>query len=867
VRLLDDLGFTDDYRETKAALRSVKIEKGRRQRLYVPDYVCYLDKAHKRPVLVVDAKSPTEAAIDGATDAQLYASVIRRALADPKPDQFCVGSNGQRTLVLHYDSDVPRYDLDFSDIVDGNPRYEALKAALQRTAPTHQSVSGANDFEFTKPDVKTVRALFEACHDVIWKREFESPVPAFWEFCKLMFIKLHEDRRLHTDPKLKALVQAGQPLPRANILFSVDYLDRITNPSNPNPIAALFETTRDDLEAQVLSGEKKRIFDSTERLKLDPLTVRRVVGLLEHHDLIKIDEDLNGRLFQTFLSATMRGKQLGQFFTPRTVVDFMCDLADLKVTKEPPYAPLVLDACCGTGGFLIEAMAKLTRQLKDGPLAVLSEREKSKIDKAIKDERLIGIDAGKDPPVARIARINMYLHGDGGSRIYSADALDKQAHVPSTASPELRGELKQLRTMFSGPSAIRVDVALTNPPFSMKKEAKEADQREILQDYESAFVMKDGRKKMRPSLKSNVMFLERYRDLVRAGGKLITVIDESVLNTPTAADYRAQLFRHFYIRAVMSLPQDAFVDAGANVKTSILLLERKDMPSDDQPVTFYGRSANIGYKGARLNESLSDLPRVLEAFQQFQRTGQVPNAAKAHWTERTQFFAVRLTDPIGRMDFEWHDPRHVEMDRRLQQIVTAKGYLVCPLGGSNGLCKFVGGKTGDEYVSAGIPILKVRNITGEDIDWNTDFVLQLFYSEHPESHLQRGDVLITTTGLGTIGRIDLLETDDPCMADGHVTALRLIAPRQMDPDFLVHYLRSPLGQMQMDRYTVGCTGQTELNDSDLAQLQVIFPALADEQDAVLIEAKRYEDAANRARDEQQKNRTLSRTEFERLLGL
>jgi len=868
VRLLDDLGFTDDYRETKASLRQVKIGKGRRQRLYVPDYVCYVDKAHKRPVLVADAKSPAEDAAEGATDAQLYASVLRRAIADPKPDQFCMGSNGRHTLILHYDSDVQRHGLDFVDFVDGNPRYEALKSELQRTAPTHRSASGANDFQFTRPDVKTVRALFEACHDVIWKREFESPVPAFWEFCKLMFIKLHEDRRLRTDAKIKALVQAGLPLPRSAVLFSVDYLDRVTNLSNPNPIAAIFETIRDNLEAQVLSGEKKRIFDSVERVKLDPLTVRRVVGLLEHHDLIQIDEDLNGRLFQTFLSATMRGKQLGQFFTPRTVVDFMCDLADLKVTKEPPYAPLVLDACCGTGGFLIEAMAKLTRQLKDGPLAtVLSDHEKRNIDQAIKDNRLIGIDAGKDPPIARIARINMYLHGDGGSRVYSADALDKQVRVPSTASPELRGELNQLRALFSGPNAIRVDVALTNPPFSMKKDAKEADQREILQEYESAFTMKSGRNKMRPSLKSNVMFLERYRDLIRAGGKLITVIDESVLNTPSAADYRAQLFRHFYIRAVVSLPQDAFVDAGANVKTSILLLERKDTPSEDQPATFYGRSDNIGYKGARLNESLSDLAEVLGAFQQFQGTGQVPHAVKAHWTERTRFFAVRLTDPLGRMDFEWHDPRHAEMDRRLQQIATSKGYVVRSLGGTNGLCQFVRGKTGDEYVSAGVPILKVRNITGEGIDWNTDFVLQLFYDHHLDSHLQRGDVMITTTGLGTIGRVDLLETDEPCMADGHVSALRLRTPQQMGPDFLVHYLRSPLGQMQMDRYTVGCTGQTELHDSDLAKLQVIFPVLPHEQDTVLSEAKRYEDAANRAREEQYKNRALSRTEFERLLGL
>lgn len=868
VRLLDELGFTEDYRETKASLRPESIEKGRRRRLYVPDYVCYLDTAHKLPVLVVDAKPPTGDAMEGVADAQLYASVLRRKLPDPKPDQFCVGSNGQSTVVLHYDSDVPRHALAFTDFADGNPRYEAFKAELCRTAATHRTGPVANDFVFKKPDVKTVRSLFEACHDVIWKREFESPVPAFWEFCKLMFIKLHEDRRLHADAKIRPLIQAGQPLPRAKVMFSVDYLDRVTNDSNPNPIATIFETIRDNLEAQVLSGEKKRIFDRDERLKLEPLTIRRVVGLLEHHDLIQIDEDLNGRLFQTFLSATMRGKQLGQFFTPRTVVEFMCDLAELRVTKEPPYAPLVLDACCGTGGFLIEAMAKLTRQLKDGPLAqVLSEREKRKIEKAIKDDRLLGIDAGKDPPVARIARINMYLHGDGGSRVYSADALDKRVRIPATASPEHKGELRQLRDLLTGPDAIQVDVVLTNPPFSMKKEAKETDQREILQEYESAFVVKMGVKKLRPSLKSNVMFLERYRDLLKPGGRFITVIDESVLNTGTAADHRARLFRHFYIRAIISLPQDAFMEAGANVKTSILVLDRKEEPGDDQPVTFYGRSENIGYKGARLNESLSDLPQVLAAFQEFQRTGQVPTVAKAHWTDRTRFFATRLTKPAGRMDFEWHDPRHAEMERRLRQITEEKGYLVQALGGPNGLCTFIGGKTGDEYVSEGVPILKVRNVTGEGINWNTDFVLPSFYEANPASHLRSDDVLVTATGLGTIGRVDLFNSDDPCMTDGHIAILRLKIPRRMDPDFLVHYLRSPLGQMQIDRYTVGCTGQTELNDSDFVQLKVIFPEQPVEQEAVLSEAKRHEETANLHREEQQRYRTLSRTEFERLLGL
>lgn len=420
--LLDDLGFTEDYRETKATLRALRIGKARRGRTYIPDYICYLDKAHKLPAPLVDAKEPDGSAVDGVIDAQLYASVLRRRLSKPKANQFCVGSTGLLTLVRHYDSDSDVHALSFGDFEDSNPKFQELKRQLARDGVAYKP-GPADDFVFQKPDLREIRALFEACHDVIWKREFESPVPAFWEFCKLMFIKLHADKLLHTQAEVKTRIAAGQPLPAEKVVFSVQYIDRNTSSESPNPIATIFETIRNDFETQVLSGNKKRIFDTNERLKLEPFTIRRVVEMLEHHDLIRIDEDLNGRLFQTFLSATMRGKQLGQFFTPRTVVDFMSSLADLTVKREPPHAPLVIDACCGTGGFLIEAMAKMTRQLREGPLAhVLSQDERDEIEGAIKDERLFGIDAGKDPPVARIARINMYLHGDGGSHIYTADA-------------------------------------------------------------------------------------------------------------------------------------------------------------------------------------------------------------------------------------------------------------------------------------------------------------------------------------------------------------------------------------------------------------------------------------------------------------
>jgi type I restriction enzyme M protein len=99
---------------------------------------------------------------------------------------------------------------------------------------------------------------------------------------------------------------------------------------------------------------KKRLFDKDERINLRPDVIKSVVARLEHFDMFGIDEDLNGRLFETFLSATMRGRDLGQFFTPRSVVKMMTRLANLGVDQM--HQDKELDACCGSGRFLIEAL-------------------------------------------------------------------------------------------------------------------------------------------------------------------------------------------------------------------------------------------------------------------------------------------------------------------------------------------------------------------------------------------------------------------------------------------------------------------------------------------------------------------------------
>lgn len=176
-------------------------------------------------------------------------------------------------------------------------------------------------------------------------------------------------------------------------------------------------------------------------------------------------------MFEVFLAASIRGKDLGQFFTPRSVVDFMTRIAlrNVDITKPPK----VLDACCGTAGFLIEVMAYLTGRLRDDTR--LTDTQRKDLKTLICNECLYGVEANER--VSRIARINMYLHGDGGSHIFHGDGLDIDSQELPDMTSEQRDAVQEYREKVAKES---FDIVLTNPPFSMKYDSKKQMKRELL---------------------------------------------------------------------------------------------------------------------------------------------------------------------------------------------------------------------------------------------------------------------------------------------------------------------------------------------------------------------------------------------------
>ena len=158
----------------------------------------------------------------------------------------------------------------------------------------------------------------------------------------------------------------------------------------------------------------------------------------------------------------------------------------------------------------------------------LTQSERDQLLDEVANQAIFGIDAGRNPMIARIARINMYLHGDGGSRVYMTDALRHPPEPSEHDSIEIKTEVEELRRDLT--SGLFFDVALTNPPFSMDYSANVPDERVVLDIYELASL---GGKR-RGTLRSSVMFIERYWHLLKPDGRWITVIDDSVLSGKTA---------------------------------------------------------------------------------------------------------------------------------------------------------------------------------------------------------------------------------------------------------------------------------------------------------------------------------------------
>jgi type I restriction enzyme M protein len=592
-KLFKDLGYPDKAILPKKHIKALKINDGTKTTTKEIDFILTNEEGDAR--VIVEAKGPSISIISAWGQAASYALSYNRDKKEKERIKWLLLTNGYTTGLFPIDSEIPIVTLRLSDFASGMPPYVTLRTYIKYNAI--RTVSELSlPFEALLP--QKLNDLFSSSHNLVWKKEKLAPADAFFEFCKFIFIKIREDKKRE---------KIDKDIETYKIPLTLEWLDAQKETSNHPVRDVLFKKLHDELEESIKKDNKKRIFEKAETLKLSAATCKELITYFQNVNLSSIDEDLNGRMFEVFLAASIRGKALGQYFTPRSVVDFMTRIA-LR-NRDVIEPPKVLDACCGTAGFLIEVMAYLTAGLRDD--SRFTETQKKNLRKKICNDSLYGIEANER--VARIARINMYLHGDGGSHIFHGDGLDIDPEISADMSGEQKDGIKEIKQYIINNS---FDIILTNPPFSMTYDINKDDEKRIILQHELTQEM--------TSSKSSILFLNRYFELLKPNGELLIVLDDTVINGKTFENIREWILEKFIVLGIHSLPFNAFYKAGAGVKTSILHLRKKINSNEIQGHIFMSVSNNIGH-----DNSLKDTPErnnltdTLLAYLEWQRTGKI----------------------------------------------------------------------------------------------------------------------------------------------------------------------------------------------------------------------------------------------------
>ncbi|MDP3052996.1 MAG: hypothetical protein Q8N22_03575 [bacterium] len=119
-----------------------------------------------------------------------------------------------------------------------------------------------------------------------------------------------------------------------------------------------------------------------------------------------------------------------------------------------------------------------------------------------------------------------------------------------------------------------------------------------------------------------------------------------------------------------------------------------------------------------------------------------------------------------------------------------------------------------------IPVVKTGHLKNGYIEISQEeFVEQDFYNSSTRSRIKEDDVLIASTGKVSLGKIDLAETDQDLVADGHISIIR-IDNKKYNLLFFVYFFRSILGYFQIERDFTGATNQIELYANEISNFQI-----------------------------------------------
>lgn len=482
----------------------------------------------------------------------------------------------------------------------------------------------------------------------------------------LVFVKLYEEKRVKEGT-------GKNRLKKDNFLEYKNNLPRQIRQRN-QAIHELFKTIKDEAEF-IASGMFSPMDNFTDDLK-DDFIINKLIPIFDNYAFLGTKVDALGAVYEVLALRANKDVKIGQFFTPENVVSFMVKLAELDVHD------IVLDPACGTGRFLIWAMDNMVREVDS-----TSERKKERLKSHIRLHQLFGADI--DNRIAKIAKMNMWIHGDGKTNIirhnglllysqsfnghatydnafdvvltnpplgilnyqegYPADFRNRTEILPLKNKTEeklqqvnervekYRNEKSELESQKSSIEYSEIIQSYKTLESSeqnreTRRHIRELKENEIVKEYtKTAKKIKQKEITIRNNeeekanlealirtnsceyevtgntMKGGALFVNAIYHYLKSnrapeelpewrGGKIITIIDEGVLNTNDYVRTREFIRKNFYIKAIISLSRDTFIPvSNTSNKTSMLYAIKKQDPTGvQQEPIFYAHAEKVG---------------------------------------------------------------------------------------------------------------------------------------------------------------------------------------------------------------------------------------------------------------------------------
>ena len=310
-----------------------------------------------------------------------------------------------------------------------------------------------------------------------------------------------------------------------------------------------------------------------------PDRVKTVVKSLQGMSLTRgasLHGDVIGAFFEEVLRVGFK-QDKGMYFTHDNLVKFMLGAINLdeltvKIWKKSTHPenrlPYIIDPACGSGTFLIRAMHITTNAIRSRKEDIVNDLESTQFFNARMSNSMPNYWAehfiyGMDPKfvMAITSKVNMVLHGDGSAHIFKYDALKRLLTYDDDKLKPVNPSYRSIpKDRYKFDMSESFDVVTSNPPFGIT----------IASDTKAFLPTSFG---MKGSAPSEAFFLERWFQLLKPGGRLGVVVPESLLNTVENADCRLFLYRMFWIRAIVALPRNLFIETPT--LTSLLFAQKK----------------------------------------------------------------------------------------------------------------------------------------------------------------------------------------------------------------------------------------------------------------------------------------------------